>query len=104
MRVHPTERTKVVKSLTRILGPLRASSGCIACHLYTDLEDEQAILFAEEWADEASLAASLQAESTRVLLSALDCASAPPELRMDTLVNTRGIEFVAACRNGVVPA
>jgi quinol monooxygenase YgiN len=95
--VDPASRTKVVRSLSRILGPLRASSGCLGCHLYADLEDERVLMFVEEWEDEQSLIEHLRADNTRVLLSALDCASDPPEVRLDTISHTRGIEFIATC-------
>src|SRR5687768_1571906 len=98
IRVDPAYRNQVIRSLSRIVGPLRASSGCVGCHLYADLEDERALMFCEEWVDEESLVAQLRADSTRVLLSALDCASDPPEVRLDTLVDTKGIEFIATCR------
>jgi hypothetical protein len=56
-------------------------------------------MFSEEWVDEEALIAHLRADSARVLLSALDCASDPPEVRLDTLLATRGIEFIATCLN-----
>jgi quinol monooxygenase YgiN len=99
IRVDPASRSKVIRSLASILGPLRATSGCVSCNLYTDIEDDRVLMFAEEWVDEESLIAHLQADNTRVLLSALDCASAPPELRLDTLVSTKGMEFIARCRD-----
>jgi quinol monooxygenase YgiN len=80
-----------------ILGPLRASAGCVNCNLYADIEDDNALLFAQEWIDEESLIDHLRAESARVLLSALDCATGPPEVRLDTLVDSEGIEFIAKC-------
>jgi len=99
IRVEPALRTKVIRSLASLLGPVRASSGCMACHLYVDIEDDRLLMFAEEWVDEESLIAHLQADNTRVLLSALDCASDPPQVRLDTLVDSKGIEFIATCRD-----
>ena len=104
IRVDPAHRTKVVRSLSRILGPSRASSGCLNCQFYADLEDNRVLLFAEEWSDQESLIAHLQADNARVLLSALDFASDPPEVRLDTLIDTKGIEFIAECRDADLPA
>jgi quinol monooxygenase YgiN len=98
IRVDAACRSKVIRSLAGIMGPLRASCGCVSCHLYADLEDDQALMYVEEWEDEQSLIEHLRADNTRVLLSALDCASDPPEIRLDTLAHTRGIEFIATCR------
>ena len=97
IRVDPIHRAKVVRSLLRILGPLRASAGCVNCCLYADVEDDNALLFAQEWSDEDGLIDHLRSESARVLLSALDCATDPPEVRLDTLVDSEGLEFIARC-------
>jgi quinol monooxygenase YgiN len=100
LRVDPAHRAKVVRSLSRILGPLRASAGCVNCHLYADVEDDNALLFAQEWSDEEHLIEHLRSDSARVLLSALDCAAGPPEVRLDTVVDGEGIEFIARCLDG----
>src|SRR4051812_20118377 len=99
IRVEAAQRTKVIRSLSRILGPLRATSGCSGCHLYADLEDENVLMFAEEWGDEESLANHLRGENARVLLSVLDLASARPEVRLDTVRETDGLGFIASCRD-----
>ena len=100
IRVDRAQRAKVIRSLARILGPMRTVCGCVGCHLYADLEDESVLMFAEEWEDEESLTAHLRAESARVLLSAIDCASAPPDVRLDTVRETKGMEFIVSCRDG----
>jgi quinol monooxygenase YgiN len=97
IRVDSAHRAKVVRSLSRILGPLRASAGCVSCHLYADVEDDNVLLFDQEWSDEESLIDNLRADNARVLLSALDCATTRPEVRRDTLVDSEGIEFIAKC-------
>ena len=103
IRVEPALRTKVIRSLSRLLGPVRASSGCMGCNLYVDIEDDRSLMFVEEWVDEESLVAHLQADNARVLLSALDCASDPPQVRLDTVVDTKGIEFIGTCRDAYSP-
>jgi quinol monooxygenase YgiN len=102
-KVDPASRAKVVRSLSRILGPLRTLSGCVSCSLYADIEDDLVLMFAEEWIDEDSLIAHLQADHIRLLLSALDCASDPPDVRFDTVVATKGMEFIARCRGDDAP-
>ena len=72
--------------------------GCVSCHLYTDIEDDDMLVFVEQWADEQTLTDRLRSEGTRVLLSALDLACEVPEVRFDDIGGTRGMEFIAACR------
>lgn len=103
IRVDPAHRAKVVRSLSRILGPLRASAGCLNCYLYADIEDENALLVAQEWSDEEDLIEHLRTDNGRVLLSALDCATDPPEVRLDTLADSQGIAFIARRLDGQLP-
>jgi quinol monooxygenase YgiN len=105
IRVSPADRTKVVRSLLRVVGPSRAAGGCVSCGLYADLDEDGTLLFVQEWADEPSLVEHLrQGEHARVLLSALDYACDPPDVRIDTLLDQRGMEYLAACREAELPA
>jgi len=103
LRVDPAHRAKVVRSLSRILGPVRASAGCMSCHLYADCDDENVLLFTQQWTDEEEFFQHLRVDDARVLLSALDCAVDPPEVRLDTLTDGRGIEIIAKCLNADWP-
>jgi len=93
-------RTKIVRSLSRIVGPWLANTSCLSCVLYSDLSEGEdgTLLFAAEWTDEQSLIEQLRTEQARVLLSALDYASDLPDVRVDTVADTRGMEFIATCR------
>jgi quinol monooxygenase YgiN len=101
IRPLPERRDQVVRSLSRIVGPTRAITGCVSCHLYADLQDDDdSVLLTEEWCDERSLVDYLKEDSVRVLLSALEYSADPPEVRFETVTETKGIEFIAACRLG----
>lgn len=100
IRLAPADRTRVLRSLSRIIGPTRAMPGCLGCRLYSDAEDENALLFVEEWTDEPSLVMHLRDDGMKVLLSTLDYACEAPALRMDTLTGTRSVEFIGECRAG----
>ena len=99
MHIDDSRREAVVRSLMRILGPTRAEPGCINCQLSADLEDANTLVFAEEWADQDCLAQRLRGESLRVLLAAMDCAVEPPDVRIDAISDSKGIEWIASCRS-----
>jgi quinol monooxygenase YgiN len=94
----PATRTQVVQSLRRILGQTRALPGCINCQLCVDFEDENHIIWSEEWPDVQTLRSRLRADSFAVILSALESACEEPEVRFDTVSNSRGMAFIAECR------
>jgi quinol monooxygenase YgiN len=103
MRVDLAERTKVIKSLSRIIGPIRASAGCISCDIFVDVNDPTVLLFDQAWTDVDDLTVHFPAKCVRVLLSALDYAVDRPNVRVDTLTDTRGLEFLARCLDDLPP-
>jgi len=103
MRVDPADRTKVIASLSRIVGPIRASAGCISCDIFADVNDPTVLLFDQAWTDVEDLSNHLPAKCLRVLLSALDCAVDRPNVRVDTLTDTRGLDFLARCLDDILP-
>ena len=103
MRVDPVERTKVIASLSRIIGPIRASAGCISCDIFADVNDPTVLLFDQAWTDAEDLATHLPAKCVRVLLSALEYAVDRPNVRVDTLTDTRGLDFLARCLDDLPP-
>lgn len=96
--LNPAQRPQVVCSLRRILAQTRVLPGCVCCQLCTDVEDANKLVLIEEWADVQSLRTHLRADSFRVVLSALDYAIDPPEVRIDTVAESRGMDFITLCR------
>lgn len=99
LRVRPAVRERVVKSLLRLVGPTRAAKGCTACGTYVDFEDENTLLYIEEWETQKAIEEHLRAKDLKVLLSVLDLAAEPPVVRFDTIERTEGMEVIAAARS-----
>jgi quinol monooxygenase YgiN len=97
-------RSEVLGSLRQIMGETRAWPGCLNCHLCMDVEEGTLLVLMEEWADMQSLRDHVRSDSFRVVLSALDYASKPPEVRFDTIASSRGMEFILACRQAGAPS
>lgn len=94
----PGYRAQVVCSLRRILSQTRVLPGCVSCQLYADVEDDNRLLLIEEWADVQSLRAHLRSDDFRVVLSALEYAANSPEVRFDTVADSKSMDFIALCR------
>jgi quinol monooxygenase YgiN len=103
LRVPRDLREPVLKSLRRLAGPTRSLRGCLAAGSYADIEEDNVILYTEEWETQGDLQAHLRSEALRVLLSVMDLASDPPDVRFDRVSETRGMEFLAAARQGQPP-
>ncbi|MBP7937561.1 MAG: antibiotic biosynthesis monooxygenase [Phycisphaerae bacterium] len=100
LRIPPAVRDRVVQSLLRMAGPARAVKGCTACGVFMDVEDDNTLLYVEEWETQAAVDERLRAEDLRVLLSALDLSSEPPVVRFEAVGETQGMEVIAAARAG----
>ena len=61
----------------------RAEPGCLSHAVHRDGEDTQRIVFVEQWADRAALAAHFQVPASRAFVKALSgLASAPPQMTL----------------------
>lgn len=98
MKVASRQRNAILATLRRQLWPTRLAPGCRSCRILTDCEDSASIVHVSEWAEQADLDAYLRTEETRVLLETMEAASRPPELRFDTIAETRGMEVITAAR------
>lgn len=98
MIVPPSNRPAVLGAIRMLQEPTRVQKGCLACYGGTDIDDGAAITFVEEWIDRPSLDAHLRSEEFRILLSALDLAAEPPDVRFDTVTKTEGMEVIHAAR------
>lgn len=92
---------EVLRSLRSIIDETRARPGCISCHLCIGAEtenDSPVLTLIQGWSDLQSLKDHVRSDNFRVVLSALDYASEPPEVRFDSVSDTRGMGFILACR------
>lgn len=98
LRISSGLRQSVLESLLRVLEAARAAKGCSACHAYRDVQDEDAILYFEEWETQEELDEHLRARATKLLLAVIDLSASPPDLRFDTVCSTSGMEVIVAAR------
>jgi quinol monooxygenase YgiN len=98
LRIRPELRDSVVKSVCRLMESTRGTKGCLDCNTYRDIEDEDTILYVEQWANQEELDEHLRTRNLKVLLAAVDLAVSPPDVRFDTICGTKGMDVIAAAR------
>lgn len=100
VRIHVDEaqRARVLHSLLQTVWATQSSPGCLGAHLSMEVGEERGLVLMEEWQSEEYLRARLRGDAIKVVLAAIDCAVAPPEVRFDTVSDTKGLEFIATCR------
>ena len=91
-------RNEVLDLLRSVIEPTQVEPGCLSCRIYQDLENEEALLFEEEWNTQADLDRHIRSDRYVKILAAIDMSSKPPEIRFNTIARTKGIEAIGAAR------
>jgi len=94
----PEKRDDILRTFRSLPGPTRVAPGCLGCRIYGDMEDENAIIYVEEWQTTEDLERRLQSEQYRRILAMIEISTEAPELRFNTISETTGLEYLAAVR------
>jgi len=97
LRVHvlPARRAEVQRMLRGLLEPTRVRSGCLACHVYQDIEEPDVLSLVQEWASSDDLERYLGSEDRRTLVAVMELATQRPEVWFDTIDMREGLERLA---------
>jgi len=98
----PKRRAEALRTLRSVQGPCSAQPGCIDCHILRDTQDDEVLLYIEEWGSREQLKNHLRSERYRKLLEVVEWSKEPPDIRFDTVSRREGIELVAAARTAAV--
>ena len=87
-------RKSLWETLRGLPGPKRFEKGCLGYHLYQDCEDRNALYLVEEWRTVEDLERHICSEDYKMILAAMDMCSEQPEIKIHTVSDTRGMEFL----------
>src|SRR5262249_25914456 len=96
IRVRTARREEVQRILRALLEPTRVRRGCLACHVYQDLEDPEVLCLVEEWAGSDDLERYLRSEDRRTLGSVMELAVEPPDIWFDEIASGEGLVRLAS--------
>ncbi len=88
------KKGEVVRLLRSLIGPTGVETGCLSCYLYQDVNDQDVITWMEQWSSQDDLNCHLRTPQYKRILAALDMADVPPEIRFDTVVETKGMQLI----------
>ena len=89
---------EIVRVLRSLIEPTRVATGCSSCGLYKDLHDEGIIIWVEDWNTQEDLERHLTSPQYKKILAAFDMSNAQPDMRFNTVVETKGMELIAEAR------
>lgn len=100
MVVRPEKREDLIETIRGILEPTRVEKGCLDYHLYQDFEDANSFVVLEQWATQQDLERFVRSNNYRQLLAAMDLLAEPPEVKINAISYTAGLEAIKATREG----
>ncbi len=103
MTIPPKKRGEALRILRSVAEQSRVHSGCLGCHIYEDVQEDNVLMFQEIWQSEEDLAQHLRSEKYRSLLLVLEMAFKQPEIRFDTISSSAGIETIEKARSTIKP-
>ena len=98
MVVKPEKREDLMKTVRGILEPTRVENGCIDYNFYQDVEDNNTFVILEEWETQQDLERFIRSENYRRLLTAMELLAEPPEIKINAISYTAGLEAIKAAR------
>ena len=97
--VAPAEkREEIVHTFRSLLEPTEVKHGCLGCHFYQDVADENALTYVEQWQTQEDFERHVRSDQYRKHLALIDLSTSPPELKFHTISETSGIEYLATVR------
>jgi quinol monooxygenase YgiN len=90
----------MIQTLRSLMLLVEAAPGLIACRLFVDAGDRNAICYVEEWQTPEELNRQIRSSHYAQLLSVMEEAAEPPVLRVSWVSDVKGLEYLEAVRQG----
>jgi quinol monooxygenase YgiN len=100
--IRMTFSSKKVGEALRILRSLaeqsRVQPGCLGSQVYRNGQEDNVLMFEQQWSNEADLEHYLRSDDYQKVLLLLEMATKEPEIRFDTILSSTGIETIEKAR------
>jgi quinol monooxygenase YgiN len=99
MTIPPQKCGEALKILRSMADQCRDDSGCLSCHIYGDLQENDVLMLEEVWRTQEDLDLRIRSDEYLNLLLVLEMALKQPEIRFDTILSSTGIETIEKARS-----
>jgi quinol monooxygenase YgiN len=99
MAIPPRKSDEAQRILRRLVRECGDDPGCLNCHIYGDLQDENVLVLEQTWKTQESLDLHLRSDVYRNLLLVVEMSLVKPEIRFDTISDSAGIEAIEKARS-----
>ncbi len=94
----PEGKADVIRVLDSIIGPTTAQSDCPFCRLYSNVNNDDDLLFVERWDSREALKQHVRSDDFRKILAVMEMANEKPDLSFVTVSKEEGLELVKKIR------
>jgi quinol monooxygenase YgiN len=98
MMIPPQKRNEALKILRSITDQCSGYRGCLSCHIYEDLQENNILMFEQAWRADEDLDLHIRSDEYLNLLLVLEMALQQPEIRFDKIAHSTGIETIEKAR------
>ena len=98
MNVLIEKRTEVMQTLLSMIEPTENERGCLSCHVFRDIEDQNVFSLLEEWETRQDLDDHIKSDRFSVLLGTKSLLCEAPQIEIHTVSHSEGMETVNAVR------
>ena len=96
--VTPAHREEVIALFQSMEGLTAAHPACLECQVLQSAREAETVVFLERWRSEEHLKQHIRSELFRPVLEAMELASEPPEVHVETARAVFGLEYVLEVR------
>ena len=99
MIISPKKRGEALKILRSMAEQCKVHSGCLGCHIYDDVQEDNVLMFEEMWRNEEDLVQHLRSKEYQDVLLVMEMAVKHPEVSFNTVSTSTGIETIEKARS-----
>lgn len=90
---------EMLQAMRSLMRTARSEKGFVNCRLYVDAEDSNVLCYEERWQTRQDCEAQVRSTRFTGLLALMESASEQPTLEFHFILETRGLDYVAAVRD-----
>ena len=99
MIIPPKKRGEVLNILRSTAEQCKVHSGCLGCHIYDDVQEDNVLMFEEMWSNEEGLVDHLRSKEYQDVLLVMEMALKHPEVKFNTVSTSTGMETIEKARS-----
>ena len=92
------KRTEVMQTLISMIEPTENVRGCLSCHVFRDIEDQNIFILIEKWETREDLDDHIKSDRFSVLLGTRSLLCEPQQIEIHTVSHSEGMETVNSVR------